>query len=135
MDGEESILVSMYKHTNGRTRNSKQSFEMGNAWMQPSIQRDRVNDITTTPHSTFANASINGEKSFKMANTGVIVSEQSSNPTYARSFSIPAAHTDRHNIVQPRLSVHNPSHFNEWTRLYLFGHEHNTGAPRIQKTS
>ena len=135
IEGEESILVSMYNNTNGRMRNSKQSFEMGNAWMQPSVQDNNANDTTTTSHSTFADASISGGRSFKMNNGSFIVHQQMSDRNYMRSLSTPAVHIDRHTIVQPQASANSPSNFKEWTRIYLFGREHNTGAPRIQSTS
>ena len=146
IEGEESILVSMYNNTNRGRRSGEPSFEMGNAWTQPSIRDSIANDITTNSRTAFADTSFNDGRNFRMTNDSVIDNQQLNNPAYMRSYSVPTFQNDRSSIVQSLTEatvetvrtpppVRNSSTIKEWTRVYLFGREHQTGAPRIQRTS
>lgn len=147
IEGEGSILVSIYNNTNRGKSDNEQSFEMNNVWMRPSMHDTSItNDITTNSRTAFADTSFNDGRNFKITNDSVIVNHQLNNPTCMRSFSVPTFQNNRPSMVQSPTQaivetvqtpppVRNPSNFKEWTRVYLFGREQQTGAPRIQRTS
>ena len=139
-----SILISIYNRTNANRANSvlshntEQSFKMGNAWMQP-LNREAVNNnVPLNRPATLSSSSVRQVSSFRTMKETFNIDD----PEAVRGFSKPAFNTGRFSIPQsePKTTFRinrsrsvggGPSNFQEWARIYLFGHEHNTGIPRI----
>jgi hypothetical protein len=151
-ESEGSILMTIYNNTNARradsvrTPNTDQSFEMGNAWMQPLPHETIHSEIPINRHATLPDFSMSKVSNIKATNQSFDIKRQLSHQENVRAFSTPPFNTDHFSVL------HSPSekpcgidrdhsftgrlyNFRDWTRLYLFGREHDTGMPRIRRRS
>jgi hypothetical protein len=142
-ESEGSILVAIYNNTNARraknvpTRNSEQSFEMGNAWMQPSTNENINSDSSLNRRATFADFSIGKGSNMKPINKSFQTIRQSSNQENMRIFHSPSFNTGQMSVLQsPSESTsdfgqghsfsRSLSNFKDWSRSYLFGGKNHT---------
>jgi hypothetical protein len=105
---EGSILISRYNSTNGkrtnsgRTPNTEESFEMGNAWMKPPVPEIMNNDVPTARHVTLADSSVRQMSNFKTIRESFHIDHHLGNQGNLRSFSTPPFNTDRPSVLQSR---------------------------------
>ena len=110
--------------------------------MQP-LSRETVNsDVPITRRVTLAGSSLRQASSFRTMTETFNVNDQSNEPEDLRSFSAVSFNTSHFSIPQPQAKTASginrsrsvggrPSNFQEWARIYLFGHDHNTGVSDI----
>ncbi len=150
VESEGSILVAVYNNTNGKrvntlaTCSTAQSFEMGNAWIEPTSPTRTESDVLTTRRTTLANSTMNTASGMKVMDERLRLNRQLSSQENVTTFSPSPFNTGHFSGVQsptestsgmrqsPGLSS-SLSNSNDWSRLYLFGREHGTELPRIPR--
>jgi hypothetical protein len=152
IDSQGSILIPIYNNVNGRCANSIQAkktgkrIEIGNSWMQPQNSEASNSHTPITRRMPSGNSTANELRNCKATNENFNINHSFSDPKNARAFSTPLFNTDHFSTSQSRLKttpeIEQSQHFGgsslnfkEWARIYLFGSEHKTVSPLIQRPS
>jgi len=148
IESESSILVSIYNNTNAkcansvRTANNEQSFEMGNAWMQPQTHEKVVDGILSERCVTSKNCPTNKMTNFKEVNQSFNAYRQLADHEKSKTLPISPFQIDHDNDFQSPLNKMPKGgqacstsstvfDFGDLARKYTLGNQHQTKTSHL----
>lgn len=151
-NGQGSILVSMYNHTNGKrlndlgTHDNEERLEMSETWARPRSNENASSDTPLNGRSVSAQPTIGELPSSSQSQRSLINNNRVRHEENFKASSLASFSNNRVGNLQP--SPKTPPHINQtqqpdgqstglkdWTRIYLFGSGSKTDISAPQSPS